>query len=47
MRDEWSQRVGRSRWLVWKHGTRSDDEERLLRELVWELEREKAEAAGA
>jgi hypothetical protein len=40
LHDEWSLRTGPSTWLVWKHGTRPDDEERLRAELAAELANE-------
>jgi hypothetical protein len=39
-REEWSLRLGPGRWLVWQHGTRPGDAERLQAELARELERE-------
>ncbi len=39
-REEWSLRTGPNRWLVWKHGTRRGDEERLLAAMLAEAERE-------
>ena len=43
LHQEWSQRTGPNTWLVWKHGERPEDEQRLLDALDAELGREQAE----
>jgi hypothetical protein len=40
LRREWSQRTGPSTWLVWQHGTRPSDDDRLADEAAKELARE-------
>jgi hypothetical protein len=45
VRQEWSLRTGPNTWLVWKHGTRPGDDERLQPETEKERAREQAEVA--
>ena len=40
VRQEWSVRTGPSTWLVWQHGTRPGDNERLAAVAARELPRE-------
>ena len=42
--EEWSLRTGPNTWLVWQHGTRAGDEERLASAGEAELKREQAMA---